>query len=86
VLPPFAEGVFVIKQTQLFDYIVHDEKGVNLRLVCHVLFVRLTQLADLVNIKALVWINLEHANNKTSQLLGISICKRRKIAFRDALE
>ena len=66
VLPPLAEGIFIIKQRQFFNDIVHDQKSVDLRLVCHVLFVGLAELTHLVDVESLVGIYFEHASHQAT--------------------
>ena len=63
VFPPLAESIFIVKQTQFFNDIVHDQKSVDLRLVCHVLLVGLAELTHLVDVESLVGIYFEHASH-----------------------
>ena len=56
VLPPLAKRILVVQETQFFYYIVHNQIGIDLWLVRHVLLVGLAQLADLVDVESLVWI------------------------------
>ena len=66
VLPPFAEGIFVVKQRQFLYDVVHNQKSVDLRLVCHVLFVGLAQLTHLIDVKTLVRVYFQHASHQTA--------------------
>ena len=86
MLPPTAKCIFIIKQTELLDDIVHDEIRIDLWLVCHMLFIGLTQLADLIYIEALIRINLQHAMNQASQFLAISVCQQRYVTLTYTLE
>lgn len=49
-------------------------------------FVGLTQLANLIDIKSLIWIYFEHAYNQASEFLAVSFRRRRKVTFRDSLK
>ena len=64
VLPALAEGVLVVKEAQLFDYVVHYEVGVDLGLVSYVLFVSFTKLANLIDVTSLVRVYLEHTHHE----------------------
>ena len=86
VLPSLTEGVFVVKQRQLLYDIVHNQKSVDLRFVCHVLLVGLTELIHLVDVEALVRIYFQHASHQTAQFLAVALRRRRKVSFRDTLE
>lgn len=65
VLPAPAEGVLVVKQTQLLNDVVHDKVSVDNWLVGHVLFEGLAQLAYLVDVKPLVGVYFQHAHDQT---------------------
>lgn len=54
VLPPFAKSIFVVKQGQFFDYVIHDEVNIDSRFISNVLLESLAELADLRNIKSLI--------------------------------
>lgn len=86
VPPALAEGVLVVEQTQLLDDVVHDQIGVHLRLVGHVLLVGLAEQAHLVDVEALVGVDLEHADDQTPELLAVLVRERRKLAFGNPLE
>ena len=42
MLPSSTKLVLVVQKTELFNNVIHDEIGVDLGFVCHMLFVRLT--------------------------------------------
>ena len=86
VFPAFAKGIFIIKKTELFNYVIHYQIGVHLRFTCHMSLVCLTKHHDLINIKSLIWINFQHSDYNTSQFLTILFWKGREYSFRNSLE
>lgn len=50
------------------------------------LFVSLAQQTNLVDVKALIWIYLEHTNHQASQFLAVPLRRRRKLALGDSLK
>lgn len=86
MLPASAKRVLIIEQTQLLDNVIHDQVRIDLRFVRHVLFVSLTQLADLINIEAQFWINSKHAVDEASQFLAVSVGQLWNVALADSLE
>lgn len=86
MLPSFAKLVFIVKQAQLFNDVVHYEVGVNLRLIRHVFLVGVAQLADLVDVKTLVWVDFEHADYEAAQLLAVLLAQWREISLRYTLK
>jgi hypothetical protein len=81
VLPPTAELILVVKETQLLNNVIHYQVGVYLRLVSHVFLVCFTQLADLVDVKSLVWVYLQHANHQGAKLLAVSLWWRGEVTL-----
>lgn len=86
VLPPSAEGVLIVKKTQLFDDIVHYQVSVYLGLVGDVLLVGFAELVHLINIKALIRVNFKHAYDKAAQFLTVSFRRWRKFSLWYALK
>ena len=86
VLPSLTECIFIVKQRQLLYDIVHNQKSVDLRFVCHVLLVGLAQLTYLIDVEALVRIYFQHASHQTAQFLAVALRRWGKVAFRDTLE
>ena len=56
VFPYPTETHFIVKQAQLFNYVVHYQVNVYLWLVSNALLIRYTELAHLANVKSLIWI------------------------------
>ena len=71
VLIALTKEILVVKQTQLLDDVVHDQVGVDGRLVTNNLLVRVAQLDHLLDVKTLIWVKLEHPSDHTSQLLTV---------------
>lgn len=66
MFPASAELVFIIEETKLFNYIIHDQVCVNLRFIGHMLLVCFTQLTDLIDVKSLIGVHFEHAHDQGS--------------------
>lgn len=67
----FTEIILVIKQSQFFHDIVHDEKWVDPRPVLDLFSLYFTQIHHLLNIKPLLRIHSDHVINEHSQILRI---------------
>lgn len=86
MLVALAEEVLVVEQRQLLDDVVHDQVRVYRGLVTDYLLVSVAQLHHLLDLEALVWVQLQHACDNSSELLAVFFIKRRELALRDSLE
>lgn len=86
VFVTLAKQVFVVEEGELLDDVVHDEVGIDGRLVAYDLLVSFAKLHNLLDVKALVRVQLEHAYNDPAEFRAVLFTQWRKLAFRDSLK